>query len=79
MQVFIWLREDYVTWRVHHEAAVVIIAGNLMVARALFRMWQKEHRCHNEDCGVYHRPPNDTTPTIPRDGVVHVFADAGCC
>lgn len=79
MQVFIWKRTGDATWREHGEAGVVIIAGNLSVARAMFRRWQIEHNCENERCGVYLLPPDDIMPTIPRNGAVYVFPDAGCC
>lgn len=79
MNVFIWKRVSDATWRLHDEAGVVIIAGTLIVARAMFRKWQIEHNCYNDRCAVFLLSPDDAMPTIPRDGAIYVFPDAGCC
>lgn len=79
MQIFIWKQTGAATWREHDEAGVVIIGANLQIARAMFMRWQKEHNCYDERCGVYLLAPDDVMPTIPRDGVIYVFPNAGCC
>lgn len=79
MHLYIWKRVSDATWRMHHEAGVVIIALNLANARHLFKQWQIEHLCHEERCAVYLLPPDMAIPIAPRAHEVLVFPDAGCC
>lgn len=79
MNLYIWKRVSDVTWRLHHEAGVVIIGLNLANARHQFEKWQTEHRCYNDRCAVYLLDPDESIPIAPRAHQVLVFADAGCC
>lgn len=79
MQIFIWDRVAHATWRLHHEAGVVIIALTLANARHMFKEWQNEHSCYDERSSVYLLEPTVTIPIAPRAHKVFVFPDAGCC